>query len=323
MRYKKLCLNGQKLDAFPIVMGSVPFGTAMDEATARDVLDAYVQMGGNVLDTARVYGAPEQMGAAERVIGRWMEQRGNRAKIILSTKGGHPPLSDMGRGRLDRASLTEDLNGSLDALRTDCIDLYFLHRDDTSRPVGDILETLNGFVGAGRVRALGASNWTPARIIEANAYAREHGLIGFSLNQPRWSLAAQLTVEDPTLCVMDKETYQMHRVTDMPCMPFSSQAKGFFTKLAQNGEGALSDKVRRRFLGGKNLQIFERLQALGAETGASVGALALAFLTSQPFPVFPIVGVSRVSQVEPLREAAQTELTPKHLQSLMALTDLL
>ena len=301
-----------------IVMGSVPFGVSIPEAQAFEFMDAYYEMGGNFIDTARVYGdfARDIPGIAEEVIGRWLAARHNREQITLGTKGGHPRLQTMHTSRLDRTSLESDLADSLNALQTDYLDVYWLHRDDEALPVGGILETLNRFVADGKVRLLGASNWTAARIAEANEYAAAHGLAGFGANQPQFSLARQMIVEDDTLVQMDAATHAFHVRTGLPCVCFSSQAKGFFTKLNLEGEAVLSDKARRRFQSPENMAIYDRLCALSRETGHSVNALALAYLTCQPFDTYPIAGASRIEQVLALREAGDVVLTPEQVEGL-------
>lgn len=306
-------------DASCIVMGSVGFGTSLTENMVFDVLDQYAAMGGNVIDAARVYEA----GESEKIIGRWLAARGCRDRFIVNSKGGHPLLSDMRKSRLDPQSLYGDIQDTLSALGIACVDVYFLHRDDIRRPVGEIMETLNHFLEKGWCKALGASNWMPERILEANRYAKVHKLTGFSVNQPQWSLARQLVVEDATLYQMNPDMYRMHEQTGMICMPFSSQAKGFFIKLAQGGEAALTDKARRRYYGPHNMAIFDALTEISRATGLSVGALQLAFLTGQPFGVLPIVGVSRPEQMDALREAADARLTPENLKTLMDLAGLI
>jgi aryl-alcohol dehydrogenase-like predicted oxidoreductase len=201
----------------------------------------------------------------------------------------------------------------------DQVDIYWLHRDDVTRPVGDILETLNGFIEAGMTRAIGVSNWTPARIREANEYAKAHGMIGFSANQPQYSLARQDLVEDPTLYQMDPEMYAFHVETGMPCVSFSSQAKGFFIKYHDNGPDSMPDKAKRRFLTPYNMEIYDKLLKLSAETGYSVGALSLAYLTCNKFDVFPIVGVSKMAQVEALKEAGDALITVEQAIELRSL----
>lgn len=299
-------------------MGSTGIGFDFSQRQTNEFLDAYVALGGNFIDTARVYGdfAGGVCGISERAIGNWMAARHNRADLVIGTKGGHPLLTSMNVGRLDRVSLTSDLSESLADLMIDHVDIYWLHRDDAARPVGDILETLNGFIESKLTRAIGVSNWTPARIREANAYAARHGLVGFVANQPQFSLARQALIEDKTLCQMDAEMYRFHLETKLVCIPYSSQAKGFFIKLSEGGAESLPDKARRRFLTDDNMAVYERLRLLSRETGYSVGALSLAYLTCQPFDVFPIVGVSRLSQIEALREAGDAIIDVEQAMAL-------
>jgi len=309
MRTMEFC----EKQASVIALGTMDFGGKIEEGLACDFMDAYVEIGGNFIDTARIYGdfARRIQGGSEQVIGRWMESRRNRNSILLSTKGGHPEVDTMDIGRLSREEIYGDLCRSLDNLRADCVDIYWLHRDDVSRPVRDILETLTGFAERGMIRFVGVSNWTPERILEANACAEKHGLVKICANQPQFSLAEQKVVEDPTLCQMDSATYQMHLQRNMPCVCFSSQAKGYLTKLAAGGEAALPDKAKRRYHFPDNIAVFNRAKAIADETGLSVNAVALAWLTSQPFPTFPIAGMSRMEHVTALKEAGDAILTPQ------------
>ena len=294
-----------------IGMGTAEFGGRHPEGLARDLLDAYVSLGGNLVDTARVYGdfATPRNGESEKIVGRWMEDRGNRREIFLSTKGGHPPFHDMHRSRLSPEEIRGDMAASLEDLRTGYVDIYFLHRDDPSRPVGGIMETLHGLVEDGYTRMIGVSNWAPARIREANDYAEAHGLTRLSVNQPQFSLAQQRFFLDPTTRGMDAETWRMHRETGMACFCFSSQAHGYFTRLDTRGDGTLTDNLRREFDCPENRAVLERIRAVSGETGLSVGSIALAWLTGQPFPTFPLIGASRVEHVLALREAGDAVLT--------------
>ena len=307
MRYRML---GGKRTAV-LALGSTDFGGLIPEARCREIMDAYVEIGGNFIDTARVYGdfTGGPLGESERVIGRWLEARG-RDKFFLSTKGGHPRFDSMTTGRLSPGEIRDDMRRSLDNLRTDRVDIYWLHRDDVARPVGEILETLNGLVEDGMTGMIGVSNWTTARILEAQAWAADHGLRPLDANQPQCSLARQMVVEDPTLVSMDGEMWRMHADTGLTMIPFSSQAKGFFTKLFELGAENLPDKAKRRFYYPENLAVYDRVLKLREETGLSVGAIALAWLTSQPFPTFPLCGASRPEQALALAEAGDAELTP-------------
>ena len=306
MRYRML--GGKSVSV--IALGSADFGGRIPQGQAHEFLDAWAETGGNFVDTARVYGdfIGRRPGESEKVIGRWLERR-DRARVFLSTKGAHPDLDHMDVGRLSREEILDDARRSLEDLRTDCVDLYWLHRDDTTRPVGAIMETLNELVEAGMTRMIGVSNWTAARIREADAYAAAHGLRPLDANQPQCSLARQMIVEDPTLQPMDADTWRLHRGTGMPLMPFSAQAKGFFSKLDAMGEAGLPEKLRRCFLSGENLGVYRRMRALREQTGLSIGAIALAWLTCQPFPTYPLCGASRVGQVLALGEAGDAVLT--------------
>lgn len=317
MRYRDFL--GMK--ASVLVMGTVSYGTETSQMQTNEFLDVYAKLGGNFIDTARVYGdfAGEVCGISERAVGNWIAARKNREGLIIGTKGGHPSLRTMNVGRLDRDSLTKDIYESLNDLMIDDVDIYWLHRDDVTRPVGDILETLNMFISDGLTKHIGVSNWTPARIREANEYAKAHGMIGFEANQPQFSLARQELVEDPTLCQMDVEMYAMHAETGMPCVPFSSQAKGFFIKYHDNGPDSLPDKAKRRFMTDYNMEIYDRLVKLSDATGYSVGALSLAYLTCNKFDIFPIVGVSKIAQVEALAEAGDAVITLEQALELRSL----
>ena len=317
MRYAEFC--GRQTAV--IALGTMDFGGRIEESRAREFMDAYVEIGGNFIDTARIYGdfARKIQGGSEQVIGRWMEDRRCRDSIVLGTKGGHPDPSDMHSGRLSRGEILDDMRRSLDNLRTDCVDIYWLHRDDPTRPVEDILESLTTLVEQGMTRYVGVSNWRTERIVEANASAARHGLVKLYANQPQFSLARQVVVEDDTLCQMDSQTYAMHVKENLPCVCFSSQAKGFLSKMDQGGEAILPDKARRRYLCEENLAVFERCRALSAQTGLSVNAIALAFLTSQPFPTFPIAGVSKMEHIDALREAGDAILTAAQRDGLRRL----
>ena len=298
-----------------IGLGSTDFGGRCPEEEAWAFMDAYMELGGNFLDTAHVYGdfVTPKNGESERVIGRWMAQRHNREKIFLSTKGAHPPIRDMAKSRLDRASICQDMAESLEALGTDHVDIYWLHRDDICRPVGEIVETLQELVENGYTRMTGVSNWTSARILEADAYAREHGLNRIIANQLQFSLAKPASFGDPTLCRMDGKAFRMHRETGMVCCCFTAQAHGFFTKLDEN---SLPDRLRDAYMTPENLAVYERMRELRAHTGLSMTALSLAFLTSQPFPTFALAGASRMEHVLALKEAGDAVLTQEQCRYL-------
>ena len=301
-----------------IGLGSGEFGGKVAESKAREFMDAYTGIGGNFIDTARVYGdfVTPRNGESEKVIGRWLTDRRCRDRIFLSTKGGHPPFQDMSRSRLSREEIRGDIAESLQDLQTDHADIFWLHRDDENRPVGDIMETLQSLIEDGSTRMTGVSNWRPERITEANRYAASHGLTPLKANQPQFSLARQVHCYDPTLVTMDAKTWQMHRQTGMVCCCFSSQAGGFFTKLDESGWDRLPENLKNDYGCEDNLRILEKLRVLRGETGLSVGALALAYLTCQPFPTFALVGASRTEHILALKEAGDAVISAEQRDEL-------
>ena len=298
-----------------IAMGAGGFCDRYDIAMAEDLLDAYREAGGRLIDTAHAYG--RHPGESERVVGSWLARQKDREEWFISTKGGFPPMDHMERGRVSAQELRQDLSEGLEALGMEQVDVFWLHRDNLAMPAGAIVEGVQGLLEDGWTRHVGVSNWTADRLREANDYARAHGLRPFCGTQTQFSLARQVYNDDPTLIIMDDPLWKLHREEHMACMAFSSQAKGFFNKLEQGGEAALSEKARR-FLAPENLAVFERLRALSNRTGHSIGALALAWLTAQPFATIPIIGATRPGQLETLREAAVIELSDEERDALRA-----
>lgn len=299
-----------------IALGTMDFGGKIEKSRAFELMDAYREIGGNHIDTARMYGDFRRgiQGGSEAVIGKWIEQRRCRGEILLATKGAFPGAD--GAPRLSREDILSDIRRSLDALRTDHVDLYYLHRDDPNRGVRDILETLTELRASGLASHVGVSNWRPERVREIIECGRAHGLAEIAANQLQFSLARQMVVEDPSLVQMDAESCALHRETGIACVCFSSQAKGFLQKLAAGGVEALPDKARRRFYFPENISVYDRALRVAEETGTSVGAVALAYLTSQPFPCFPVAGVSRAEQLDDARLAGDIVLSPEQIAYL-------
>ena len=184
-------LTHTDLSVSPICLGTVQYGTRLSEQESIAQLDRYTGAGGNFIDTALVYGVwgPEGRPTSEPIIGKFLARSGKRNQLILSTKGAHPPFNAMSHSRMHPDLIAADLEQSLRHLGTDFIDLYFLHRDDPSVPVAEILGCLNELRRAGKIRYFGCSNWTLARIKQAELWAAGQGSAGFVCNQLLWSLA--------------------------------------------------------------------------------------------------------------------------------------
>lgn len=316
MKFMDIQSSSGILKMSKIVCGTDYFGVNIPEERAFALMDRYMELGGNVIDTARIYGKnptepdlDEAYSNSEPIVGRWIKSRNCRDKIVLVTKGGHHSFKDMSRRRLDKASLDYDVATSLHELDVDCVDIYFLHRDDPSRPVSEIMDTLDAHVKAGRIRALGASNWSVARIDEANAYARENGKTPFSISQIHWC-AAQVPDnlwDDSTIQIMDDAEYAGYEKNKIPVMAFSSQARGYFSKMLSGQP--LPEKRMSRYDTPENRRRLEFIRTLSQEKGAPASALMLAYITSSPVQGAAIVGCSRLEQLEETMSHADLTLT--------------
>jgi aryl-alcohol dehydrogenase-like predicted oxidoreductase len=217
----KPLIPGVDKPASILALGTASFRRAEAERCHR-LLDGFHRRGGTVVDSGHAYGD------SEAVIGEWLEKSQARKDLILVTKCAHGadailPAEDF------EGVVTRELEESLTRLRTETIDLYMLHRDNPAVPVGRIVERLNLEVERGRVRALGASNWTYARVDEANAYAAQHGLQGFALVSNNLSLAVPTGPFYPRLVSTDPAGERWHTATGTPLLSWSAQARGFFT----------------------------------------------------------------------------------------------
>lgn len=282
-----------------VILGTSYFGTRQPEKDAFALLDRYYALGGRSVDTARCYGAWDgDLGAAERTVGRWLALR-KPDDVTVITKGAHPEAGHMDIPRLDRESIFADAAASVEALGR-VPELWFLHRDDVTRPVEEIAETLTALYERGYVKDVGASNWHTVRIEAYNTYAQSNGLRSFAASQIQWSLA-RTTPEaygDPTLVCMDDGEYAWYKAHAFPVLAFSSQAKGFFSKAIAGGPEALSEKARARFATPENLEKLAWVREECARTGERPAQVVLRYLTDSEIPTCAIIGPSRMEQLE-------------------------
>ena len=309
-------LFGTQVEPSRVCLGTGSFGSEISKKDSFAVLDAFVEAGGNFLDTAHIYAAwiKDGWGASESTIGEWVRANGMRDQVVLGTKGGHPPLDNMGLGRCSRACLEQDLSESLERLGLDSVDVYWLHRDDPGRPVGEIMETMASFVRDGRIRSYGASNWGLERIEAANEYAAAHGVPAFVASQPGWALADRETDKSSVspMMYLDETMRQWHLRTRLPVVAYSSQAGGYFGRenalWAKSGFTGPPPK-RKEYDTPSNRRRLSRAITLAEEKGVTANQIALAYLLSQPFVVFPIVGTGRPEHVRESLAAVGIQLT--------------
>ncbi len=284
------------------------------EAESLRLLDEAHEVGYNAFDTAHVYGE-----GRERTFGKWIAERGVREDVVILGKGAHPG----GEGaRVRPDAIRSDLEDSLERLGTDYIDLYMLHRDDPSVPVGPIVDALNELREEGLTRAFGGSNWTWQRIREANRYAEGNGLVPFAATSPNYSLAVQigeawggcLTIGGPE----GEEAREWYREQGMPVFAWSSLARGFLSGRLTSGNFAeirdsLDPACLRGFCHEPNFRRLDRAHELARRKGVSVPRLALAFVLNQDLEVFPLVGPRNREELEDDAAALELKLSPEEL----------
>ena len=313
-------LPGTDLRLSRICLGTIGFGTSISRDEASGLMDAFRDAGGNFLDTAHVYADWQSQipGMSERTIGEWISSRGCRDQVVVATKGGHPILGTTSP-RLSKEQLFDDVKESLRRLQVEQIDLYWLHRDDESVPVDQILDTLEEIRCEGLIRWYAASNWSTARLKEAAVCAKRRRIPGMVASQIRWSLAKfnPERVADRTMVEMDTPSYQFYRETGMPVAAYGPQAGGFFggnywRDRPESGQA----EVRRSYDLEINWGRLERARELGSKLKCSANQIALAYLVSQPFVTMPIVGCRRLDQIADSCDAAELVLSPEQMNYL-------
>ena len=295
-----------------ILLGTAYFGDTISEEEAFAIMDAYYEMGGRHLDTARLYAN----GEAEKVVGKWLESR-KPADIFVSTKGGYyePDLGE--KPRINEKDIRYDLEQSLSALGLENIEFYWLHRDDENVPVSDIIDLMNSLVKEGKIKQFGASNWRSERIGKANKYAKEKGFLGFSASQIRFN-PAYCIGERGGLVGMDEHEFSFYKNNSMPVVAYSSQAKGFFSKMAEQGEDALSEKAKKRYLCDENLRRLEIIKQIATDFNCSVASVVCGLLCSIPeVDVFPVIGGRNVSQITDSMNGADITIPSDAIKSVL------
>jgi aryl-alcohol dehydrogenase-like predicted oxidoreductase len=301
-----------ELSVSALCYGTAAWGHAVVGRQLDRLLNAFRDAGGNFLDTAHCYACwtPQGAGVSERAIADYIRRNGGRHELIVATKGGHPSFAGYRTVEhyLSAQRVAADIDDSLARLDRDTIDVYLLHRDDPRMEVGEIVESLNAEVRGGRIRAFGASNWTTARIAEANAYAEAHGLRGFVVSEPQWSLGHRNPGGDATLHFLDAEDHRWHSASQMPVMPYSSTAGGYFATGGRSHRDQFDNSISRGRLA--------RAQQMAGELGCTPGQVAVAYLKHQPFPVVPILGTTQRRHLEDAIGALEVRLTAEQVNWL-------
>lgn len=310
MQKRKLGNSG--LEVSPLCFGGNVFGWTADEPTSHQLLDAFVASGFNFIDTADVYSrwAPgHQGGESETVMGTWLKQPGRRDQVIIATKAG----SEMGPQKkgLSRAYILTAVEDSLLRLQTDYIDLYQSHRDDPATPVEETLEAYAQLVRQGKVRAIGASNFTAERLAESLAASQAKGYPRYQSLQPNYNLYDRADYEThlEPLCVKE----------GLAVIPYFSLASGFLTgkyrsqdDLAKSARG----KFVQKYVNDRGFRILTALYQVARQHDATPGKVAIAWLMARPSITAPIASATSLQQLHELLDAVNLKLDPASIEQL-------
>ena len=296
------------LKVAPLALGGNVFGWTADEGTSFRILDAFVDAGGTMIDTADVYSAwapGHKGGESEEVIGRWLKRDpAKRDQVVIATKVGFSE-------GLQPEAIRRACDASLARLGIDTIDLYYQHKDDESVPLADSLKTFDDQAKAGKIRAIGLSNFTPGRLAEACIIARVDGFPAVSAFQTWYNLLERPKYEAELREVAVKE--------NLAVFPFYALANGFLTGKYRSKED-LGKSVRGlrnvEYLEGKGPRVLAALDKVAAETGAALASVALAWTMAQPTITAPIASATSLEQAQELIAGMKLELTPGQMERL-------
>ncbi len=310
MRYHQLKPFECKVSA--IGMGTMIFHP---DTAKRDfaLLDAFVESGGTYVDTAEVYGAVEEYGYSEMVIGDWLQANpGIRNQIVLASKGlitGYCAPLHPGGAKINPDSVHRAIDGSLERLKTDQLDVWMFHRDNPSHPVGPLVDALDEEVKAGRIKAYGASNWPVARIQEAIDYANASGKAVMMSSSPNFSLARANEPYWPETETTGPEERAWHASNGLLLVAWSALGRGFFAK--GDPQDKSDEDLVRVFYSPENFERKRRAEEFGKARGLNMFEIALAYVISQDFPVVALNGAETPEQVVSSARAGSLELSPQ------------
>jgi aryl-alcohol dehydrogenase-like predicted oxidoreductase len=297
----------------PLCFGGNVFGWTADEATSFALLDALLDAGVTFIDTADVYSAwapGNKGGESEAIIGKWMKSRGNRDRVVIATKVG----MEMGPGKtgLSPAYIRAAVEDSLRRLQTDHIDLYQAHRDDPDTPLGDTLEAFAGLVKDGKVRAIGASNYTARRLAEALAISERNGLPRYESLQPEYNLFDRAGYE--------ADLEPLCRERGLGVITYYSLASGFLTGKYRSerdaGKSVRGARIAEKYLNDRGLRILAALDEVAARYGATQAQVALAWLIARPGLTAPIASATTTAQLDELIGATRLHLDREAIAAL-------
>ncbi len=313
MEYRTLGRTGLKVSE--LCLGSMQWGWTTDEDTAFAIMDAFVEAGGNFIDTANIYsrwveGNPG--GVSEEIIGRWMKARGNRRQIVLATKVRGPMWSGPNGEGLSRYHIMQAAEDSLRRLQTDVIDLYQIHWDDLETPMEETLRALDDLVHQGKVRYLGCSNIASWRLMKALCISEKNGLARYESLQPHYNLVHRQEFEAELKPLCESE--------GIGVIPYSPLAGGFLTGKYQSDapppDSARQEGIKRRYFNEDGWRALAAVEKVAEQRGVTMLQVALAWQLTQPVITAPIIGANSVEQLQESLGAAGLRLTADEMALL-------
>ncbi len=314
---QKRQLGRTGLEVAPLCLGSNVFGWTVDEATSFAVLDAYVEGGGNFIDTADTYStwvSGNTGGESETIIGRWMRARGNRDSLVIATKLGKQMGTGPDHRGLSRRYMMQEIEASLRRLQTDVIDLYQAHEDDLATPLEETMAAFDELVRQGKVRAIGASQHSPERVAEALRVSDEHGYVRYTCMQPPYHLMNRAVYEGAleALC----------REQGLGVITYSSLASGFLTGKYRPDKALPASKraegIQRNYMNEKGWRVLAAVDRVAAAHQATPAQVSLAWIMARPGVTAPIASGTSVEQVRELLGAAALRLSDEEIAALNA-----
>jgi len=315
---KKVQLGNTKIEISPIIFGGNVFGWTLNEEESFRILDAFIDKGFNAIDTANNYSywVEGNVGTeSERMIGKWLKARGNRHQIVLATKvGGRNMIQD--KPNTTKKHILKEVEDSLMRLETDYIDLYQTHYDDIKTPVEETLSAYNQLIKEGKVRVIGASNFSSERLIDSLEKAKLYNLPSYQTLQPEYNLYDRQQFEEFLQPVADKY--------ELGVIPYYSLASGFLSGKYKNEED-LKQSVRgegiKKYLNERGFRILEAINTIATQYQISYAAVSLAWLMNQKTVLAPIASATKEQHLDAFIEAVNVELSHDEIKLLTEASD--
>ena len=312
MKYRNLGRTG--LDIAPIMLGGNVFGWTIDKTRSFDILDAFVDAGFNAIDTADMYSRwipGHEGGESETIIGDWLTTRKCRDKVVIATKFG----LEMGDGMkgLGKAYMTKAVDACLQRLKTDYIDLFQAHFDDPETPVQETMEGFDALIRSGKVRAIGASNFTPGRLKESLETSDRLGLARYGTYQPPYNLCDRAGYESELAPLCERE--------GLAVITYYSLASGFLTgkyRSLADLEGTARAHTNKKYLNPRGERILSVLSEQATKHSATMAQIALAWIMTRPAVAAPIVSATSIEQLNDILGAVDVRLAQDDLTQLDA-----